>query len=121
MQRQPDGASRRRAERPAAVGSRGPSLQLQPERALGGRGGGRLPARPHGQRLLRLHPAGPGGRDLVPAPHRAVRRRGGCQHLRADRYGRRARQVLGEGRRASPSRPRASAGRERRAMHLQRL
>lgn len=110
MQRQPDGAARCRAERPAAVGRRRPSLQLQPERGLRGRGGGRLPARPDGQRLLRLHRSGPGGRHLVPAPHRAARRRGGCQHLRADRYGRGARQVLGERPRAFPLRPLASAG-----------
>lgn len=88
MQRQPDGASRRRAERSAALGRRGPRLQLQPERALRGRGGGRLPARPRGQRHLRLHPAGPGGRHLVPPAHRAARRRRGSQRLPADRYGR---------------------------------
>lgn len=85
MQRQPDGASRRRAERSAALGRRGPRLQLQPERALRGRGGSQLPARPCGQRHLRLHPAGPGGRNLVPPAHRAARRRRGSQHLPADR------------------------------------
>lgn len=88
MQRQPDGADRRRAERSAALGRRGPRLQLQPERTLRGRRGGRLPARTRGQRHLRLHPAGPGGRHLVPPAHRAARRRRGSQHLPADRYGR---------------------------------